>query len=129
MEKEEIVAKVQSALKACSESNGIPTREVRVRISRKKSFISYNVVCDVLRKENVVSDVSLKDLLDLNMIQSPLVNTYLGNSLLKFAKQEGIPEGDVNARFYTTSEDFTPRLYLYNGGTPVREIKIEELIN
>jgi len=129
METTEIVSKIQSALRACAENNGIPTKEVRVRISRKKGFIASTVKCDVMRKTDVVGEANLKDLLGLNPIQSPLVNTYLGDALLKFARKEGIPEESVNGRFYTTSDDYSPRLYLYSGEAPVREIKIEELLN
>lgn len=129
METAQIVEKIQTALKVCAENNGIPTKEVRVRISRKKGFIASTVKCDVMRKTDVVGEVNLKDLLGLNPIQSPLVNTYLGDALLKFARKEGISEEGVNGRFYTTTEDYSPRLYLYNGDVPVREIKIEELLN
>jgi len=129
METAEIVSKIQSALKSCAESNGIPTKEVRVRISRKKGFIASTVKCDVMKKMDSISEVSLKDLLGLNPIQAPLVNTYLGNALANFAKKENIDENSVNGRFYTTSDDFNPRLYLYNNDTPIREIKIEELIS
>lgn len=129
METAEIVSKIQSALKSCAESNQIPTKEVRVRIARKKGFIASTIKCDVMRKTDSVSEVSLKDLLGLNPIQAPLVNTYLGNALANFAKKENIDENTVNGRFYTTSDDFNPRLYLYNNDTPIREVKIEELIN
>ena len=82
-----------------------------------------------MRKTDVVGDVNLKDLLGLTPIQSPLVNMKLVDSLSKFAIKDSISKDIVNGRFFTTSEDFTPRLYLYDGEAPVREIKIEELIN
>ena len=129
METHEIVTKIQTALKSCAEINGIQPKEVRVRITRKKGFVVSTVKCDVLRKTDVVSEASLKDLLGLNPVQAPLVNTYLSDALSKFAVKEGIDADGVNGRFYTTSEDFTPRLYLYDKESPVREIKIEELIN
>ncbi len=129
METQEIVSKIQSALKSCADINGIESKELRVKIYLKKGFIANTVKCSVMRKMDVVCEVNLKDLLGLNPIQSPLVNTYLGNSLSKFANKEAIPEDSVNGRFYTTSEDFTPRLYLFSGDAPVREVKIEELIN
>lgn len=129
METAEIVSKIQSALKSCAESNQIPTKEVRVRIARKKGFIASTIKCDVMRKTDSVSEVSLKDLLGLSPIQSPLVNNYLGDALSKIAKKESIDTETVNGRFYTTSDDYTPRLYLYSNDTPIREVKIEELIN
>ncbi len=129
METEEIVSKIQSALKNCAETNGITNKEVRVRISREKGFIVSNVKCHVMKKIDVVNEVKLKDILGLTALEAPLVNTYLSSSLAKFAKNEKISEETVNGRFYTTSEDFKPRLYLYNGEVPVREIRIEELIN
>lgn len=129
MDIQEITGKIQTALKSCSESNGIESKELRVKIYLKKGFITNTVKCSLMRKTDVLGEVNLKDLLGLNPIQSPLVNTYLGNSLSKFASKESITEDNVNGRFFTTSEDFTPRLYLYDGEAPVREIKIEELIN
>lgn len=129
MDIQEIISKIQSALKFCADSNGIESKELRVKIYLQKGFISSTVKCSVMRKTDVVGDVNLKDLLGLTPIQSPLVNMKLVDSLSKFAIKDSISKDIVNGRFFTTSEDFTPRLYLYDGEAPVREIKIEELIN
>lgn len=129
METAEIITKIQAALKSCAESNSIPAKDVRVKISREKGFLTYTTKCVVMNKSSVVQEVNLKELLGLNPVQAPLVNNYLGNSLCSMAKKEKISEETVNGRFYTTSDDYTPRLYLYDGGSPMREIKVEELIN
>lgn len=129
METAEIVERIKVALRRCADVNNIQRKDIRVRISRKKTFIASTIKCDVLRNMDVIQEVSLKELLGINPIQAPLVNTYLGNALSKLAKSEGVSDESVNGRFFTTSEDFTPRLYLYNGVTPLREVKIEELLN
>lgn len=129
METAEIINKVQLSLKDCAEKNGIPNQEVRIRISRKKGFMASTIKCDLMRKNESVCELNLKDLLGLNPITSSLVNTYLSNSLEKFANNENVDEHSINGRFYTTCEDYTPRLYLFNGESPLREVKIEELIN
>lgn len=128
MEIQEVINRVAQALKKCAEENNIPPKDVRVRISKSKGFLVSSIKSDVLSKSSYIKDADLQSLLGITPLQTPLLKGLLSKTLSDFAKKENIPEENINGRFYTTKEDFTPQLYLFNGNTPVREVKVEEFL-
>ena len=127
MEVEEIITKIQQALEKCSLDSGIDKRNIRVKLTINEGFIADGIKCSLMYKTNFVYDIDLKGLLGLNMLQAPIVSKYLCDTLKNLAKDVGIETKDINARIYTTQEDFYPSVYLYNGGKAVREITVAEL--
>ena len=127
METAEIIGKIQQALQKCSLDSGIDKRDVRVKIIINEGFIADGVKCSLMNKTNLVHDIEIRNLLGLDPLKSKIVSTYLSNTLKKLAKDGGIPTKDINARIYTTKEDFYPSVYLYNAGKAVREITVAEL--
>lgn len=129
METEEIVLKIQNALKKCSLDSSIDKRDIRVKIVIDKGFIADSVRCSLLNKTDFVHDIEIRNLLGLNPMEAILVSKYLSGTLGKLAEKENIPKENVNARIYTKSEDYTPSVYLYNLGKAIRPITVEELTN
>lgn len=129
METQEIVLKIQNALKKCSLDSSIDKKDIRVKIVIDKGFIADSVRCSLLNKTDFVHDIEIRNLLGLNPMEAILVSKYLSGTLGKLAENENIPKENVNARIYTKSEDYTPSVYLYNSGKAIRPITIEELTN
>lgn len=125
---QEIINKIQKALKTCSSDSSIDKKDIRIKLSIDKGFIMNDTLCHLMNKKEVLYPIELRTLLELsNPLQAKMVSTYLGNMLTEFAKKDNIIDTDVNARISTLSEDYYPRVHLFNGNKYIREITLEEL--
>lgn len=130
MNTEEIISKIQSALIKVTKESGIPSQDVRIKLSLKKSFIGNSLKSTLLNKTSDVKDIDLKSLLGLNAFEYVIVGKFLTDTLSKKASQiDGASDQTIDARICTRTSDYFPSVYLFNEGKYVREITVSELVS
>lgn len=129
MSQEEIISKIQAALKKVSEENSISKDKVRVKLSLKKDFIGNSLVVTVMNDEENFKVIKLGDLLTLNAMELMLVGGFLKNTLSKKALEIGATDQTIDARICTRTSDFYPSVYIFNNGKYSREITVSDLVS
>lgn len=122
-----IKEKIKNYLKNYCIKNNIPENEIRLKITRKKGFITSTIKFYLLRNTELLSEIDLKEVLGLNPLQISMVNTFLSNYFSIVSKKYSIDEDKINAIFYGDENNI--RIYLFEGDVPKKEISIEELLN
>jgi hypothetical protein len=137
MENAEIIEKIQAGLKNCSIKHNIGYEQIRVKIRNG----IMGATCYVMQDELVIKnsndkamEVSIGDLVNINVAQALYVGQYLKGALSRLAngtKEDGskIDSSKVNAQIFTKTSDFLPSVYLYEGTDRIREITIEDLMS
>lgn len=130
MNTEEIITKIQDALKITCKESGIDKKDIRIRLYLKKSLIGSVVKCSLMNKTTDVKEIDLKSLLSLNSFEVIIVGKFLSDTLSKKASQiEGATDQTIDARICTRTDTFYPSVYLFDKGALVREITVQELIS
>lgn len=132
---EEIILKIQTGLKECSEKNNISRTDIQINI-RKGNDLMGNIVLILMKANDAVKDENGKDvkvktgeLFKLNGAESLFVSGYLKKALATLATKNNIDIKSVNARIFTKEESFYPSIYLQDGLKIVKEITVNELIS
>lgn len=126
METQQIISKIQTALKTNSEKFNIQRDKVKFRIKKPAGFMAMGVACDLMDGEKICSPVKIADLFALNSAVAFLVESVVKDKLQIQAEANGL-NGTANARIYAADENFYPAVDLYDGDKFVKKISIEEL--
>ena len=130
MNTEEIISKIQVALKKVSDESGIGKDKIRVRLSLKKDFLGNSLIVTLMNEKESVKEIKLGDLLSLNAMELMLVGGFLKNTLSKKASEiQGATAQTIEAIICTRTSDYYPSVYLFNSGKYVREITVSELVS
>lgn len=127
METAIIIGKIQNALKACSETYAIESKDIQITITNATSM--FDSVKFFLMKEGgeIVNKLDIKNLLNLNAIEAVIVSSYLKDTFGSLSKKYNLNVKDINARIFTKAEDFYPSVYLCEAQKIIKEIAVEEL--
>lgn len=128
--KEEIIAKIQSGLKACYAQNIGDRMLMNVKISISRGLIPAldSAKCEWMEGSRKVGAIKIPDLFNVNPIEGKLVSGYLCKTLKSLAAKEKIQEAQISAKMYSHRDDYYPSVNLFNGDNLVREITVEELV-
>lgn len=130
MSQEEIISKIQDALKKVCNDFSIEKEKVRVKLSLKKDFIGNSLLVTVMNEKEIIKDIKLGDLLGLNAMELMIVGGFLKNTLSKKASEiQGATDQTIDARICTRTSDFYPSVYLFNSSKYIREITVSELVS
>jgi len=129
MSQEEIISKIQDALKKVCNDFSIEKEKVRVKLSLKKDFLGNSLLVTVMNEKEIIKDIKLGDLLTLNSMELMLVGGFLKNTLSKKALEIGATDQTIDARICTRTNDFYPSVYLFNQGKYAKEITVSDLVS
>lgn len=134
METSEIISRIQSGLKITAQNFEVPFNEIQIKITNSTSVFDSvkfypmrngNTFLSADQKKDLQIDV--KQLLELDSVKSMILLGFLKNTFASLAKKNNLDSKTINARIFTTNEDFTPRVNLYEGEKVIKEITVEEL--
>lgn len=123
---EQIESVMRSALLSTSKSNGILLKDVRIKMYL--SFDMESVDCMILNKVTEVEPISWNKILGMKVVFKGVVIDTICKSLKRLSIEENVLLKDINARIYSIDEKGTPNIYLYNDKTPIRKVKLNEII-
>ncbi len=118
----EIDVKLQRALSNLSKNLNIAPKELRIRISKPEGKLEY----EVMKNADVVRKTNLATALNLNVIEAFAVSMKLDSVFADLSKQNGLPINSLNVRIFSKTDDCYPSLYLFDGTTAKKAIRLEE---
>lgn len=128
MEQQQILEKIKNSLKRCSLNYKIEPSKVRIKLELSKNLIGSSLKITIMNGVNDIEEVSLKNILDLNAIESTIVSPILVKKISSKAEQLNVDKYSFNARIYTKDNDFNPSLYFFNGIKSLQEANIKEFL-
>lgn len=117
---------MRSALLSCSKSNKIDLKDLRIKMKLSKEEDS--TFCILVNKLLDVEELSWSKILGIKVFfKSVIVNT-ITKGLKNVAKNNNIDLQKISVRVYAIDQTGKPAMYLYNGGTPVKELNLNEIL-
>lgn len=121
----EIDVKLQRALLNLSKKFNIVPTELRIRISKPKGSLEY----EIMQNAEIVRETNLATALNLNYLEAFAVSVKLDSVFSDLSKQNGLDVNNMNVRIFTKTDDCYPSLYLFDGTSPKKALRLEELGN
>ncbi len=118
----EIDVKLQRALSNLSKNLNIAPKELRIRISKPEGKLEY----EVMKNADVVRKTNLATALNLNVIEAFAVSMKLDSVFADLSKQNNLSVNSLNVRIFSKTDDCYPSLYLFDGTTAKKAIRLEE---
>ncbi len=120
----EIDGKLQTALSKLSRDLNIAPKELRIKISKPDGKLEY----EVMKGGDIVKKTNLATALNLGVVEAFVVSVKLDDifSGLSKDKQMPIPINTLNVRIFTKTDDCYPSLYLFDGTTAKKAIRLED---
>jgi hypothetical protein len=113
-----------NAISSLSKKHNVKTSDLRIKISKPKKKLHY----EILKNVEVIEETNLATALNINTVTAFMVSTRLESIIINLSKEHHIPESTINVRIYSKSEDCSPMLYLYDGVTPKAPLDVDSLI-
>ncbi len=126
---EQIKKVIQGALLSTSEKRNINLRNLSICMSFDS--LGGGVFCEVLDKEEIVGDISWKEILGIKfMAFTNLVVGRLAEKMVEVCKENNIDVSDIRVRFYaiSNSKKAEPKLHLFEQNKPIKALNINEFI-
>jgi hypothetical protein len=115
---------LKNAIRSLSNRHGIGEKEVRIKISKPKDSLKY----EIMKNSDVLEETNLATALNLNTITAFMVGNRLNTIVDSISKEYGVPESSMNVRIYTKTDDCEPLLYLFEETTPKQALDIDKFI-
>lgn len=113
---------LSNAIRSLSNKHKIEPKELRIKISKNKDSLKY----EILRNTELLEETNLATALNLNTIAAFMVGNRLYNIVEGLIKQYRIDESSINVRIYTKTDSCQPSLYLFDGGKAKQPLDIKE---
>jgi hypothetical protein len=89
----------------------------------------YSAECFALKGTELVDGIKWGSILGVKAIAfKRSIVGGVSNRLHEIAEINDVEKKDINARVYAVDAKGTPKMYLYNGNKPLKEIDINELM-
>jgi hypothetical protein len=115
---------LKNAIRSLSDKHGIKEKELRIKISKPKGSLRY----EIMKNSEVLEETNVATALNLNTVVAFMVGNRLNAIVDSIAKEFSVPEQTVNVRIYTKTDDSEPLLYLFDDTTPIAGLEIDKFI-
>ena len=86
-----------------------------------------NPICIAMDKTNELSRLDWNSILGMKSVFKTSITSVISVRLNTLSDANNIPKENVNVRFYLGANE-TPKLHLYNNGTPIMGIEIDDFV-
>lgn len=118
-----IQGKLKTAIAKLSEKHNLSIKDIRIKISRIGGKLNY----DIMRKGEVLENVTLAQALNLNAFETFMANNKLEQIFERLSNVNSVPQERMNVRIYTESDDCSPLFYLFDGTEAKRSLSYNEI--
>lgn len=116
-----------STLLSESKKRNIELKDLRVKMALSTDESSTE--CFVMNKTTEVSELGWKSILGFALMTfKMIVVNKITDSLKRISGECGIDKKNINARIYSIDQNGTPNIYIYDGGKPIKQIELSEII-
>jgi|LakMenE18May11ns_1017448.scaffolds.fasta_scaffold9958642_10 hypothetical protein len=116
-----------STLLSESKKRNIELKDLRVKMALSKDESSTE--CFVMNKTTEVSELGWQSILGFALMTfKMIVVNKITDSLKRISGECGIDKKNINARIYSIDQNGTPNIYIYDGGKPIKQIELSEII-
>ena len=129
MNQQEIILKIQDALKECSLNSKIAYDKVGIDLKMGKGFgVMKQLDCHLVNGEDKISELSINKLFNITPPIGIVVKNKLKEKLTSLANKNGVSPDRMKVRFYPIDESFRPAVQLYHDTHFLSKTSIETII-
>ncbi len=113
---------LRNAIRTLSQKYEIEPKKIRIKISKPNKDLVYHI----MENGEEIAETNLASALNLSTLKAFAAGIKLNSIFDKLSQNNQINKSTMNARIYTTSDDFSPEIYLFDSTVAKKRLTLED---